>query len=240
VKQKYESNPDTNAFTDNYKDTLEALPDDVASETYVASEIEIHNTSTTSHADIRTAIAMKQDALIGSGEGQNIKTINNQSIIGSGNIATKTYYDIGDVYFTTTGYSTPEAVAEHFGYGTWTKLADGVLKLGSTANTNISGSTKISREQLPNVNLSHTHTLSGSTNSAGAHNHDFYFYYGGSGNAPAGSGANQTSRKTSTDGAHTHTLSGTATSSNVYLNGNKTQQDFIPAGITVVGWLRTA
>jgi hypothetical protein len=175
VKQKYESNPDTNAFTDDEKENLE-----------------------------------------------------------------KVCYAIGDVYFTTNNYASPDEVHSKFGYGTWTKLADGVLKLGSTPNTEVTGSTKISREQLPNVNLSHTHTLDGSTNSAGAHNHDSYHYYGGTGTAPAGTGANKTSQKTSTNGAHTHTLSGTATSSNVYLNGNKTQQDFIPAGITVVGWLRTA
>jgi hypothetical protein len=57
IKVKYESNPDTNAFSDSAKQAVET--------------------------DLPTAIAGKQDTLQ---SGVNIKSINNQSILGAGNI----------------------------------------------------------------------------------------------------------------------------------------------------------
>ena len=53
--------------------------------------------------NIETAINEKQDVLIGSGEGQNIKTINNNSILGTGNINTCKLDTIWSGSQTTTG-----------------------------------------------------------------------------------------------------------------------------------------
>lgn len=90
-------------------------------------------------------LSEKQNTLIDSGDNQNIKTINGQSILGSGNIdIVNLIYPIGSIYMSVNSTSP----ASLFG-GTWEQLKDRFL-LGA-GDTYTNGST--------GGNSTHTHTL---------------------------------------------------------------------------------
>lgn len=71
---------DANGNEYNLQDTISGYQNS----TQVNSAISTHNSSNSAHSDIRTEVSGKQATLV---SGTNIKTINNNSLLGSGNIS---------------------------------------------------------------------------------------------------------------------------------------------------------
>jgi len=72
-----------NASSTSHSDIRTAL-DGKTSEVDVAADIAAHSTDASAHSDIRTALDAKQGTLI---SGTNIRTVNNQTLLGSGNLS---------------------------------------------------------------------------------------------------------------------------------------------------------
>ncbi|MDR1447677.1 MAG: hypothetical protein LBI63_01755, partial [Candidatus Ancillula sp.] len=94
IKQKYESNPDTNAYTDTEKQKLEDLPtnDQLTTDLNTkANDQDLTNEEIRAKEQERiidAKVESKQDTLIGdaSNPNQNIKTLGGVNILGKGNI----------------------------------------------------------------------------------------------------------------------------------------------------------
>ena len=137
-------------------------------------------------------------------------------------------YAVGDV-FTTTRAGNPSSL---LGYGSWTQLS-GVLYGASSGAGTSTGDGKIKRSDLPNVTLAG----SGTAQSAGSHSHSYTYPSGSTYAGESGSAVRSTgSTSTGSAGAHTHTVNVTTDS----MNGGVTQSEYIPKGVYVYHWLRTA
>ena len=110
---------------------------------------------------VDTELAKKQAQLV---SGSNIKTINGQSLLGSGDIsiALDTAYPVGSIYMAVNSTSPSEL----FG-GTWEQIKDKfLLAAGDTYTANQSGgaaTVKLTVDEMP----SHTHAMRTKTGSGG-------------------------------------------------------------------------
>lgn len=118
----------------------------------------------------------KQDTLV---SGTNIKTINNQSILGSGNLdILNMVYPVGSIYMSVNSTSP----ATLFG-GTWVAIAEGRTLVGVGTGTDINGDTMTWTAEAEGGEYLHTLTV----NEMPSHNHGIGLNSGGS---SAGSGLN--------------------------------------------------
>ena len=131
-------------------------------------------------SEVNTALNSKQATLV---SGTNIKTINNESILGSGNINVNggggitidDVYPVGSIYMSVTATS-PQTL---FG-GTWQQLTDTFLYASATADTNSTTATagesthSLTSSEMPR----HTHTQN-------SHNHTQNSHYHGCGDSRA-------------------------------------------------------
>ena len=107
--------------------------------------------------------------------GTNIKTINNQSILGSGNISVSggggitidDVYPVGSIYMSVNSTS-PAAL---FG-GTWEQLTDTFLYASTTADTGTTATAGASTVALTEAQMPrHTHTQNSHNHTQNAHHH---------------------------------------------------------------------
>ena len=88
---------DLSQLTTTAKNTLVAAINEAATTGNITVDSALSSSSTNpvQNKVINTALAGKQETLVGSGTGQNLKTINNESLLGTGNIEVEGHDGVG-------------------------------------------------------------------------------------------------------------------------------------------------
>ena len=198
-------------------------------------------------SEVDTALSSKQATLV---SGTNIKTVNNQSLLGSGNISVSggglsidDVYPVGSIYMSVNSTSP----ATLFG-GTWKQIEDKfLLASGSTysaGSTGGSATVSLTQSQMPR----HTHIQNSHTHTQDPHAHKLP-HYSTSGTTTAYTVGWSSQKTIDASGVirNTTATNQSTTATNKYAGGTGSEQsesdgsahENMPPYLTVYMWKRT-